>query len=55
MYKIIVNSSEYTIPKKNIRMLAISKMMETKRFQDLPDEQSAVDYFRSLGCKVEEE
>lgn len=55
MYKITVGSSEYTIPKKNIRMLAISKMMETKKFYNLPDEQSAVNYFRSLGCKVEEE
>ena len=56
MYKIIVNGSEFTIPKQNIRALALSKAVElSKRMTEIKNsDQAAIDFLKILGIKVEE-
>lgn len=56
MYKIIVNGSEFTIPKQNIRALALSKAVElSKRMTEIKNsDQAAIDFLKILGINVEE-
>lgn len=56
MYKIIVNGSEFTILKQNIRALALSKAVEiSKRMAEIKNsDKAAIDFLKILGIEVEE-
>ena len=52
MYKLKVKDAIYTIPKANIRMLAISKAMELKQNVAIKTDDEAIDFLKSLGIEV---
>lgn len=55
MYKITVNSSSYTIPKQNIRMLALHEALERRYIGGaIKDDTAAIRYLETIGMKVEE-
>ena len=52
MYKLKVKDSIYTIPKENIRLLAMTKAMDLKQNVDLSTSEKAIEYLKSIGIKV---
>lgn len=54
MYKIIIKNKEFTIPKKNIVLLALEQALQRgiKRGK-IHDEETAIDFLRSIGIIVE--
>ena len=52
MYRLTVKGSEYTIPKENIRLLAMTKAMDLKHSIVLETDERAIDYLESIGIKV---
>lgn len=53
MYKIKVGGVGFNIPKKNIRLLAISKAMDLQNCNTpLDTEEQAIEYLRSIGIEV---
>lgn len=53
MYKLKVKDSIFTIPKKNIILLAMTKMFDLKKKVDLTTEEKAVAFLESIGIEVE--
>lgn len=53
MYKLTVKDSVFTIPKGNIRYLAMTKAMDLKANVELNTEEQAINYLESIGIKVE--
>lgn len=53
MYKLTVKDSVYTIPKGNIRYLAMTKAMDLKANVELNTEEQAISYLESIGIKIE--
>lgn len=54
MYRLKVKDSIFTIPKKNIILLAMTKMFDLKKKVDLTTEEKAVAFLESIGIEVEE-
>lgn len=54
MYRLKVKDSIFTIPKENIRFLAMTKMFDLKKKVDLTTEEKAVAFLESIGIEVEE-
>lgn len=53
MYKVKVGGVGFNIPKKNIRLLAISKAMDLQNCNTpLDTEEQAIEYLRSIGYEV---
>ena len=53
MYRLKVKDSIFTIPKKNIILLAMTKMFDLKKKVDLTTEEKAVAFLESIGIEVE--
>ena len=56
MYKLKVKDSIFTIPKENIRFLAMTKAMDLKEIDDvdLSTGEKAIAYLESIGIEVTE-
>lgn len=54
MYKLKVKDSIFTIPKENIRLLAMTKMFDLKKKVDLTTEEKAIAFLESIGIEVME-
>ena len=55
MYKLTIKNGEmFTIPKQNLRFLAISKAIDLKQNIELKTEEQAIDFLNKLGIEVEE-
>ena len=55
MYKLKVKDTVYTIPKANIRFLAMQKAFDNKCCSvRLDTEQDAIDYLKTYGIEIEE-
>lgn len=54
MYILKVKDTEYTIPKKNIRLLAMTKAMDAKADVELRTDEQAIAYLESLGIEIKE-
>ena len=54
MYKLKVKDSIFTIPKKNIILLAMTKMFDLKKKVDLTTEEKAIAFLESIGIEVTE-
>lgn len=54
MYKLKVKDSIYTIPKENIRLLAMTKAMDLKANPNLSIDEKAIAYLESIGIEVSE-
>lgn len=54
MYRLKVKDSIFTIPKKNIILLAMTKMFDLKKKVDLTTEEKAIAFLESIGIEVEE-
>ena len=52
MYRLKINGSEYTIPKKNIRLLAIERAYELRQRVQLDTDEQAIAYLESIGITV---
>ena len=56
MYRLKVKDSIFTIPKENIRLLAMSKAMDLNEIDDvdLRTEEKAIAFLQSIGIEVSE-
>lgn len=54
MYKLTVKQSKFTIPKQNLRLLAIVKAQDLKQNVCLDTTEQAIEFLNSIGIKVEE-
>lgn len=51
MYKLKVKDSIFTIPKQNIRLLAMTKAIDLGGFKIIKDDNEAIDYLKSIGIE----
>lgn len=54
MYKLTVKNSVYTIPKENLKFLAIMTAKDYGRNPDLSTEEKIIEFFKSIRIFVEE-
>ena len=55
MYKLTTKNNEtFTIPKKNLRFLAISKAIELRQNVELKTDEQVINFLNKLGIEVEE-
>ena len=54
MYEIKTKGATYTIPAKNVKLLALYTAIQRKANTPITDETSAIKYLESLGMDVEE-
>lgn len=55
MYELKVKNSVFTIPKENLKLLAMSKAIDLGRFNEkLNTNEDAIKFFESLGMQVNE-
>ena len=54
MYKLIVKDSVFTIPKKNIGLLAFTKAQGMGKAIDPNDKEGAIEYLEGIGIEVED-
>ena len=54
MYKLTVKDSVYTIPKENLKFLAMIKAKDLMENPDLSTEENVIKFFESIGVFVEE-
>ena len=53
MYKLTVKDSVYTIPKENLKFLAIMKAKDYGKNPDLSTEEKIIEFFKSIRIFVE--
>jgi hypothetical protein len=53
MYKLTVKDSVYTIPKKNLKFLAMIKAKDYGKNPDLSTEEKIIEFFKSISIFVE--
>lgn len=51
MYKLKVKDSIFTIPKQNIRLLAMTKAIDLGGFKIIKDDNEAINYLKSIGIE----
>lgn len=54
MYKLTIKDSVYTIPKQNLKLLAMSKALDLHLMVDLSTNEKVIEFFNSIGITVEE-
>lgn len=54
MYKLKVKDNYFTIPKQNLKLLAMTKALDLKIHANLDTEKEIIDFFKSIGIIVEE-
>ena len=54
MYKLTVKDSVFTIPKKNIGLLAFTKAQDMGAVIDPNDKEMAIRFLEGIGIKVED-
>ena len=52
MYKLTVKGDEFTIPKENLRFLAMSKAMDLKLNVQLKTDEQAIEFLGRMGIEV---
>lgn len=53
MYKLTIKDSVYTIPKENLKFLAIMKAKDYGKNPDLSTEEKVIEFFKSIRVFVE--
>ena len=52
MYTLFVKDKTFTIPKQNIRLLAMIKAQDLKLHPELNTDEQAIDFLKTLGVEV---
>lgn len=54
MYLIQINSSNYTIPKENIRLFAMTQAIDLKKPRKFSTDKEAINFLQTIGMKIYE-
>lgn len=54
MYRLIVKGTQFTIPKENIRLLAVTKSMDCGQIKSFKSNEDAISFLNSIGIEVED-
>lgn len=52
MYKLKLKNTTYTIPKQNLRLLAMVKAQDLNKNVKLENDEDAINFFESIGIEV---
>ena len=52
MYRLFVKDKKFTIPKQNIRLLAMIKAQDLKLHPELNTDEQAIEFLKTLGIEV---
>ena len=52
MYKLFVKGKKFTIPKQNLRLLAMIKASDLKLHPELNTDEQAIEFLKTLGIEV---
>ena len=52
MYKLLVKDKKFTIPKQNLRLLAMIKASDLKLHPELNTDEQAIEFLKTLGIEV---
>lgn len=53
MYKLKLKNTTYTIPKQNLRLLAMVKAQDLNKNVKLKSDEDAIKFFESIGIEVQ--
>lgn len=54
MYKLKLKNTIYTIPKQNLRLLAMVKAQDLNKNVKLENDEDAIKFFESIGIEVQD-
>lgn len=54
MYKLKLKNTIYTIPKQNLRLLAMVKAQDLNKNVKLENDEDAIKFFKSIGIEVQD-
>lgn len=54
MYKLKLKNTTYTIPKQNLRLLAMVKAQDLNKNVKLENDEDAIKFFESIGIEVQD-
>ena len=52
MYKLFVKGKKFTIPKQNLRLLAMIKAKDLELYPELNTDEQAIEFLKALGIEV---
>ena len=52
MYRLFVKDKKFTIPKQNLRLLAMIKASDLKLHPELNTDEQAIEFLKTLGIEV---
>lgn len=52
MYKLLVKGKKFTIPKQNLRVLAMIKAKDLELYPELNTDEQAIEFLKTLGIEV---
>ena len=52
MYRLFVKDKKFTIPKQNIRLLAMIKAKDLELYPELNTDEQAIEFLKTLGIEV---
>lgn len=52
MYRLFVKDKKFTIPKQNLRLLAMIKAKDLKLYPELNTDEQAIKFFKKIGIEV---
>ena len=55
MYKLFVKGKKFTIPKQNLRLLAMIKAKDLELYPELNTDEQAIEFLKTLGIEVRDE
>lgn len=55
MYTLSIKDKKFTIPKQNIRLLAMVKAQDLNLYPELNTDEQAIEFLKSLGVEVSDD